>query len=63
MSDNGKEAFSSGASASITGNMLTTSGSTIKSDIAMLKALGRDTTPDWKKPEEERWKRRRGANG
>lgn len=63
MSDNGKEAFSSGASASITGNMLTTSGSTIKSDIAMLKALGRDTTPDWKRPEEERWKRRRGANG
>ena len=54
MSNNGEETFSSGASASITGNMLTTSGSTIKSDKAMLRALGRDTTPDWELPEKER---------
>ena len=63
MSENGKEAFVSGASASITGNMLTTSGSTIKSDMAMLKALGRDTTPDWERPEDERWDRRYRVNG
>lgn len=48
MEDNGRRAFDAGASASITGNMLTTSGSTIASDRAMLLALGRDTTPDWK---------------
>ena len=47
MRDNGRETFTSGASASITGNMLTTSGSTIASDKAMLKELGRDTTPVW----------------
>jgi len=41
MSDNGIRTFTSGASASITGNMLTTSGSTIQSDMAMLKGLGR----------------------
>lgn len=58
MRENGKAAFSAGASASITGNMLTTSGSTIRSDLAMLKELGRDTKPDWKRPEEERWDRR-----
>nr|WP_027870958.1 biotin synthase BioB [[Eubacterium] cellulosolvens] len=46
MADNGKSAFSSGASASITGNMLTTSGSTIRQDKEMLAELGRDTTPD-----------------
>ncbi len=45
--EDGKEAFLSGASATITGNMLTTSGSTIKSDRAMLESLGRDVTPDW----------------
>ena len=55
MADNGKCTFSSGASASITGNMLTTSGSTIKQDRAMLADLGRDITPDWERPEEERW--------
>ena len=37
----GKEAFCSGASASITGNMLTTSGYTIKSDYQMLNSLDR----------------------
>lgn len=54
MQDNGIKTFSSGASASITGNMLTTSGSTIQSDLAMLKSLGRDVTPDWSLPPEER---------
>ena len=39
MSDNGKKAFFCGANASITGNMLTTSGSTIKSDLEMLKGM------------------------
>ncbi len=38
--DFGASAFLSGASASITGNMLTTSGTTIKSDIELLKKLG-----------------------
>lgn len=37
---NGETAFFSGASASITGNMLTTSGTTIREDLAMLKRLG-----------------------
>ena len=37
---NGATAFRAGASASITGNMLTTSGTTIKEDMAMLKVLG-----------------------
>ena len=38
--ENGATALLSGASASITGNMLTTSGSTIAEDMAMLKRLG-----------------------
>jgi len=42
MKDNGKEAFVSGASSTITGNMLTTSASTIKSDREMLTSLGRE---------------------
>ena len=37
---NGENAFLCGASASITGNMLTTSGSTIKDDMEMLERLG-----------------------
>ena len=37
---NGAEALLHGASASITGNMLTTSGTTIKEDLAMLRELG-----------------------
>lgn len=49
--DNGKETFLCGASATITGNMLTTSGSTIASDRAMLQEMGRDVEPDWKKKE------------
>lgn len=40
LKDFGASAFLSGASASITGNMLTTSGTTIKSDIELLKKLG-----------------------
>ncbi len=39
MKDNGRAAFLGGASATITGNMLTTSGSTIKSDREMLKSM------------------------
>lgn len=41
MENNGEKAFKSGASASITGNMLTTAGSTIASDRALLKGMGR----------------------
>ncbi|MCR5187400.1 MAG: biotin synthase BioB [Treponema sp.] len=41
LSDNGKKAFESGCSATITGNMLTTSGSTIQKDIQMFRAMGR----------------------
>lgn len=40
--NNGEIAFCSGASATITGNMLTTSGSTIASDRAMLTGMGRE---------------------
>ena len=49
MANDGKSAFQSGASATITGNMLTTSGSTIASDKAMLTALGRDIVPAYLK--------------
>ncbi|WP_182187455.1 biotin synthase BioB [Pectinatus frisingensis] len=38
--DNGETAFISGASASITGNMLTTSGTTIHDDLEILERLG-----------------------
>lgn len=38
--DNGKSALLTGASASITGNMLTTSGTTIAEDMEMLAELG-----------------------
>lgn len=47
MEDNGESTFRAGASASITGNMLTTSGSTIREDKQMLAALGKDTVPEW----------------
>ncbi|MBO6219503.1 MAG: hypothetical protein J6N81_08020 [Treponema sp.] len=43
LSENGKKAFESGCSATITGNMLTTSGSTIRGDIKMLREMGRIT--------------------
>ena len=45
LKNNGEEAFLGGASATITGNMPTTSGSTIKSDIHMLRKLGFKLNP------------------
>jgi biotin synthase len=45
LKNDGEEAFLGGASATITGNMLTTSGSTIKSDIHMLRQLGFKLNP------------------
>lgn len=50
LTNDGEIAFQSGASASITGNMLTTATcATIRSDRQMLKDLGRDVTPEyWK---------------
>ncbi len=48
----GELAFQSGASATITGNMLTTAAcATIRSDKEMLEKLGRDVTPDYLKNE------------
>ncbi len=44
--DNGASAFLKGASASITGNMLTTSGTTIKDDMELLKSLGLNNSRD-----------------
>lgn len=44
--DNGASALLNGASASITGNMLTTSGTTIKEDMEMLKSLGLNNDRD-----------------
>lgn len=41
LAENGKAAFEGGASAAITGNMLTTSGSTIRSDRTMFGEMGR----------------------
>ena len=40
MADQGRRAFLSGASAAITGNMLTTEGSTIEEDGKMLQQMG-----------------------
>ncbi|MCD8365776.1 MAG: biotin synthase BioB [Clostridiales bacterium] len=45
LSETGKNAFCSGASATITGNMLTTTGSDIRSDREMLTAIGRKVVP------------------
>lgn len=46
LTNDGELAFSSGASATITGNMLTTAAcATIRSDRRMLESLGRDVTP------------------
>lgn len=48
LTNDGELAFQSGASASITGNMLTTTArATIRSDKQMLQKLGRDVTPDY----------------
>ena len=44
MADNGKHAFSCGANAAITGDMLTTCGSTIRRDVATLSSMGRLVT-------------------
>ena len=53
LTNDGEIAFQSGASATITGNMLTTVAcATIQSDKQMLKDLGRDVTPDYLKGEE-----------
>ncbi|MDD7390344.1 MAG: biotin synthase BioB [Lachnospiraceae bacterium] len=51
LTNDGETAFQSGASATITGNMLTTAAcATIRSDRQMLKQLNRDVTPEyWKK--------------
>lgn len=50
LTNDGEIAFQSGASATITGDMLTTVAcATIKSDKEMLKALGRDVTPEYLK--------------
>ncbi len=52
LTNDGERAFQSGASASITGNMLTTAAcATIRSDRKMLKELGRDVTPEYWKGE------------
>ena len=50
LTNDGETAFQAGASATITGNMLTTVAcATIRSDRNMLESLGRDVTPDyWK---------------
>ena len=50
LTNDGELAFQSGASATITGNMLTTVAcATIRSDKQMLEELGRDVTPDYLK--------------
>ncbi|MGM9577996.1 MAG: biotin synthase BioB [Evtepia sp.] len=52
LTHDGELAFRSGASATITGNMLTTAAcATIRSDKEMLEKLGRDVTPDYLKTE------------
>lgn len=53
LTNDGELAFQSGASATITGNMLTTVAcATIRSDKQMLENLGRDVTPDYIKAED-----------
>jgi biotin synthase len=49
MDQDGAKAFQSGASATITGNMLTTSGSTIRGDKKLLTEMGRDIVPEYLK--------------
>ena len=50
LTNDGELAFKSGASATITGNMLTTAAcATIRSDRELLESMGRDVTPEyWK---------------
>lgn len=53
LTNDGEIAFQSGASATITGNMLTkVACATIRSDKQMLENLGRDVTPDYIKAED-----------
>lgn len=47
LSENGRKAFESGASAAITGNMLTTTGSTIALDKQMFSKMNRTTVADY----------------
>lgn len=50
LTNDGEYAFTSGASATITGDMLTTTAcATIRSDKEMLEALGRDVVPEYLK--------------
>jgi len=54
LTNDGETAFRAGASATITGDMLTTVAcATIRSDRKMLKDMGRDITPpfEWQEPE------------
>lgn len=46
MRDQGRKCFQSGANAAITGDMLTTTGITIKQDLQMLQELGYQVTKD-----------------
>ncbi|MCR4846840.1 MAG: biotin synthase BioB, partial [Eubacterium sp.] len=41
MENEGEKAFVGGANSAITGNMLTTSGATIRSDMVLVKSMGR----------------------
>lgn len=49
LNDSGKQAFLSGANAAITGDMLTTSGNSIKEDIEMLEGMGFDLSSEKEK--------------
>ena len=49
LNDSGKQAFTSGANAAITGDMLTTSGNSIKEDIQMLEGMGFDLSSEKEK--------------
>lgn len=52
LTQDGETAFRAGASATITGNMLTTVAcATIRSDRKMLEDMGRDVTPPWEAAE------------
>jgi len=56
LGDHGAKAFCSGASATITGDMLTTSGTTIKSDHELIASLGMSSegANDWDDEESRR---------
>lgn len=46
LGDHGEACFTSGANSAISGDMLTTTGSTIASDLALVKELGFDVALD-----------------